>query len=397
MQIKLNAKEKITKAKIRLQKSQPFWSYLVLHLKTEELPEDQCDGYIAGVDENGKMFYNPEEVLKLPIKEVEGLLCHEIFHVAFQHMARLKVLKNSEQAELWNIAADILVNYNILRSGMKLPAGGIFPNIRDGSVEIGGARIENIQDKSVETIFHELLKQADKVDRPKRFDKHTPGKGNKDSTTAKDRADMWKKVLSEASTFAEQRGCMPGNMKKMLDNLLNPIVDWRNILYKYITNSIPFDFTYIRPHKKSLSIGIYMPNILKENLEVVIGVDTSGSISKQDYTDVMTEVVGMSKQFSSIKMTVIGWDTEVDEPLVIENGNIDRILKAELRGGGGTDINCLFKEVIDNHNKTRVLIVLTDGYFGGIDEEPNCNLVYLLTRKNSRSDINSGKVIEIRR
>jgi len=410
----LTPSEKITKAKIRLQRTQPFWSYLVLHLKTTEADEVfRNEGFLAGVDARGRMTFNPDEIDKLQLAEIEGLLCHEVFHVAFEHIKRLSVLKDKEQHELWNIAIDIVTNYNLKLAGMSLPSCGLIPDTHRKSITLpDGLEITDLDKKPSEQIFYELIKHCKKNKLYKnvpRFDKHMPSDGKSKSGQGKkgqgkqvpgtgiageSESDKWKKILAEAATFAKQRGKMPGNMERLLTDLLNPIVDWRNLLYKYITNSIPFDFTYRRPSKKSVATGVYMPSILKENLEVVVGVDTSGSVSSREYKEFMSEVVAIAKSFLNVKMTLITWDTRIQEPIVIANGNIKRIMEAKY-GGGGTDINCLFEEIIENQPVTRLLVILTDGYFGRIDQEPGCDLIYVLTKNGDKRYIESGQVIKM--
>ena len=139
-----------------------------------------------------------------------------------------------------------------------------------------------------------------------------------------------------------------------------------------------------------------MPSILKEELKVIVGVDTSGSVSMKEYKEFMSEVIGIINSFSNVKMKLITWDTRCSEPINITNQTSSQIMNATF-GGGGTDINCFFEDMIENHSEAKLAVILTDGYFGHINEEPNADLVYVLTNDGYDKDIQGGTVIKLDR
>ena len=147
----------------------------------------------------------------------------------------------------------------------------------------------------------------------------------------------------------------------------------------YITNEIPFDFTYARPSKKSISCGFYMPSTMRENIDVVVAVDTSGSISNKQFSQFISEIITMSKSFTYVRMTLIDCDCTI-KGVYEFNGNIEEeIKKINFRGYGGTDFRPVFKWIKDNKPQCKVLMYLTDGY-GDFPKEPNYTTIWVLTQ-----------------
>jgi len=172
--------------------------------------------------------------------------------------------------------------------------------------------------------------------------------------------DLWKKRIVEAETIAKQMGKLPANLERMFGNLLDSRINWKALLYRYITQEIPYDSTYARPSKKSESVGVYLPYQVKENIEIVIGIDSSGSITQEELTDFMSEMVAIAKSFASIKMTVITCDSEIHEIYEVMNGFSPTDIK--ISGGGGTDAKPILKWIEKNKPYTKLWIYLTDGY-----------------------------------
>jgi predicted metal-dependent peptidase len=121
--------------------------------------------------------------------------------------------------------------------------------------------------------------------------------------------------------------------------------------------------TYSRPNKKSICSGFYIPDTLKEKIDVLIAIDTSGSIGQKELTDFLSEIVGMAKGFKDkINMILLTHDTEVQNDYTIENGNIAKIMKLKIEGGGGTSHGPVFDYIKEKHRKTKLAICFTDGF-----------------------------------
>lgn len=259
----MDAKDELIKARVQMQNESPFFSYLVMHLRMIEDKANSLGGGFGvptcGVDAYGNLYYNSDFIKKLSQAQIKGVLCHEILHLAFEHIVR----ESGREHSIWNIAIDLVSNEILIANKFELPEGCLIP--RDHSFNIGTKVITDIDKKLAEEVYNELMSMVKKVNvdvisemNKGQFDNHIFGKGsckgddgddNKKGNSTSDKGiggkpPDWKKVLAEAATIAKQRGNIPAGMERLIGELLNPKVSWKEMLYKYITREIPHDYTY---------------------------------------------------------------------------------------------------------------------------------------------------------
>lgn len=152
-----------------------------------------------------------------------------------------------------------------------------------------------------------------------------------------------------------------------------------------------------KPHRKSISVGTYLPDVVREGIEVVVGIDTSGSISNTDLTDFLSEIFGICRAFQErLKMTLIPCDCEIQDTYEITNGNIDKIKnEVKIKGGGGTSFKPVIDWIEENKRDTKLLIYLTDGWGDKIEKQPY-DILWILTKDGSDDLLkDSGRVIKL--
>ena len=392
----MKAEDKLVKARVRLQKDNPFFAYLVMNLKFKE---DKTISSI-GVDDNGNCVYNSKWISKLDDEQLKGVLTHEVLHLVLQHFPR----GENKEHEIYNIACDLVINYILQEEHFHLPQG-LVPY--GSSFDFGnGLVIRDLDKKYADEVYNEIMGSG-KVKKQKlivacangRFDKHIYSdskKGQGDNgKQAEQKKKKWNKILSEASVYAKQQGNLPRGMERLVDLMLNEKVNWKQLLYKYITRELPFDYTYSKPSKKSISTGIYMPSILRENINVVVSIDTSGSIGQNELTEFLDEIINVAKSFNNVKMTLIVCDAEIQDVYTIENGNIETIRNLKIRGGGGTSHIPIYRYIKENLPMTKFVINFTDGYTNFPDEE-EVRTIWVITENGVReSSLPFGEVIKL--
>lgn len=151
-----------------------------------------------------------------------------------------------------------------------------------------------------------------------------------------------------------------------------------------------------KPSKHSQACGYYMPSLKREEVEVVVAVDTSGSIGQGELTEFLTEMVGIARAFNNVKMTCLVCDAQIHDVLEFTNGSIAEILNTKVKGGGGTSHKCIIDWLDENKPTTRLLVAFTDGY-SDINECPqNYNVLWVLNSGGCPSkDIKWGEVIKL--
>ncbi len=386
--------EKITKAKIQLLKEAPFFAHLALHMSIKENNEAT---QTMGVYADGRAVYNAEFVDSLSDSELKGVICHETMHVALQHLLR----SGKRDHKLFTIAADIIINYMLQLEGFDFPEGALLPTTKQGSLfSLKGKRgpIEiDARNKSAEEVYEYLLHNAEKLDMPTielgQFDDHEYSQLSDSEKEAV--AKEWKGKLVDAATAAKSVGKLPGAVSKMMDDLLNPKFNWKSLLYQYLTKDILYNFTYKRPGRRSYATGFYMPFEIKENLNITCTVDCSGSISRKEYTDFMSEIIGIANAFTQINMDILFWDTEVRQVEKVTRNNQKNLLEMEIPGGGGTYMSCI-KKHFENKQPPQLMVHLTDGY---IEHDPELSFNKHLFVVSERGDTgiveNYGTVFKI--
>lgn len=419
-EIKLTSEERIIKAKIRIgadpPEGRPFFSFLVSHLKFQERKE--CP--TMGVTAYGDCYYNTKFIETLTDDELYGVLCHEVMHVVLEHIMISQELK--QYPELGNIASDIVVNNILIKDSIKLPEGKGILIPKNNELDFQGYHIEKIDAKFSNEIYDELYKHFSKKSKDimqqaiangskGRFDEHIhPKEGDGKDKDGKegegkenpfrddnDLKNHWRKVLLDAVVHSKNRGCVPAGMERIIGDLLTPKVNWRTYLFKYISSMIPMDYTWSRPSKKTISTGVYLPSTEKESIEIIAWIDTSGSIDQIQYTSFLSELVGITRSFKNVDLTIGGCDCSINGVYTFKQATVNDITnKVKLKGGGGTS----FKPVMDWMKKERptakFLIYLTDGY-GDKVKKQSFDILWALTKDGSDELFKGiGKVIRLK-
>lgn len=392
----MKADRKIIQAKVHLQKENPFFAYCVMNLKIQE--DNKISETIA-VDNLGNLYYNPKWIENLSENELRGVLTHEVLHLILQHLNRCE---NKEQ-EIFNVAGDLVINNILLNNHFELPKGLVpYNNEFEFSDIKPPFTITDLDKKTAEMVYYELMKHKPKEKEIKkyilvRFDKHIFGKNKSESQSKenKDISNKWKRILGEAEVYAKKQGKLPKDMQRLTDTILNEKISWKNLLYKYITRELPYDYTYNYPSKRSITTGIFMPSVLRENINIVVAVDTSGSIEQAELSEFLGEIVNISKSFNNINMKLIVCDCEIKDVYEIKNGTIDTILNLKIKGGGGTSHIPVYEYVKSNLPNTKFIINFTDGYTTfPIDE--SIRTIWVLTKNGiDESNIPFGEVIKL--
>lgn len=385
--MKYTAEDKVIRTKIQLQKDKPFWARLILSLNITQAKDNELPPHAAaGIDAKGNLMYSEQFFDKLSEDGIKYILAHEVAHLMLGHMLRL----NQRNPVKWNIACDLVINSMLNQDGFTAPNDGLIPDYNH-SFKLNDQVIENLNNKSSEEVYDEI-KDTKEQDQPTGFDSH---KFEELSEQEKETiAKEWKQAAIDAANYAKLAGSKTGAFEKIITEMLDPKVNWKHILYKYIVDNIPHDYTFMRRSKKSLSTGIYMPMMKKENIEVVVHIDTSGSINQTMLTEFVTEIVSIARSFDNVHMTLIECDCSIKQVLEVSNGNIDKILNMKIKGGGGTAHQPLWKHVEENIPECKVLISLTDGYSDITEnDEPGYDVIF--TMPKDHQEISFGEMVMI--
>jgi predicted metal-dependent peptidase len=360
--MKATAEERITKAKITITYSNPFFAYLSLYLTIEEdkigiVPEN-CG---MSVSPTGHLYYRKEFVDEITDAQLLGVLNHEILHLGLLHLVRC----GRKNRLMWNIATDLVANTILIKNGYELPKA-LKPNIKNQFVILNKI-IQNVDSKSAEEIYEELPEIPEqKTAVYILIDNHENKDGKGEPLTESEMQKLeteWFNKVQTAMVLAQQRGNLPAGLERYVDELKKAEINWRVVLRKFIQQSIPTDYSWSNRSKKGYALDIYLPSIIKEKIDIVVGVDTSGSIGDEELTKFVSEIIGIAKAFREVvDMRIMFHDTEVSADYLIKNGNIPQIMAMKVKGGGGTSHQELLDKIKKEVKDCKCLVSFTDGY-----------------------------------
>lgn len=170
---------------------------------------------------------------------------------------------------------------------------------------------------------------------------------------------QWQQRLAGAAQQAQQAGKLGSGMARMIDFFLQPTLPWRVLLARYMNSIARDDYSYTRPSSRRGDPAIY-PSLRSAQMNVVVAVDVSGSIHREELSEFIAEIDSLKSQVRA-RVTLLTCDREItgDSPWLYEAWEQCR-LPDKVSGGGGTDFRPVFEWVEDKNMHPDLLIYFTD-------------------------------------
>jgi predicted metal-dependent peptidase len=195
-------------------------------------------------------------------------------------------------------------------------------------------------------------------------------------------------------TAAKRAGSLPGSLERLIDELLEPVIPWKEVLARFIDSNAANDYTWTLPNRRYLPQGIYLPSLKSPELgHIGIFDDTSGShFSAEQQRKALSEIQGILTSYQNVKATLIFVDTKVQgEPIELEADLEINIPKPQ--GGGGTSFRPPFEYAEEHALEIKAAIYITDGECSNFPEPPDYETLWLLTEANRNFNPPFGEVI----
>ena len=377
------ARERLVAARIGLLLRHSFFGNLATRMKL--VNADEWCGTAA--TDSVKFYYNSRFIMMLKPKEVEFLVGHEVLHVVYDHMGR----RNERDPQIWNIADDYAVNADLKRHKVgqfitTVPC--LYETKYDGkpAEEIYDDLMKNVQKISIDELVDQMIDDhldgedgEGEGEEGENGDKK--GKGRpKMSQEERDRARQeMKQAIIQAAQSAEA-GTLPKGVERLIKEAIDPVMPWRELIQTNLTSAIRNDYSWMRPSRRSWHMDAIMPGMTPgEEIDVVVSLDMSGSISNKQAQAFLGEIGGMMNSFDGYKVHIFCFDTSTYNPQDFDSENMDSIEEYEPMGGGGTDFDCIFDYLKENAIEPKRLIVFTDGYPCGSWGDPDyCDTTWII-------------------
>lgn len=371
-------------SRMRILYNHGFYGLLLMHMiyaVSEEIETACTDGV--------RITFGIDFLDSLSDSELDFVMMHEILHVVLQHCFRGDV----EDPEAYNIAADIVVNSNImLENGMK--ASSITLSKYGIAMHVAPDGKEG-HEYTAEQVYAMLPKNLNKKGNNKKGNNKSPGSavGRAKKEISKEQhqpvrvwddhsrwgkyeeddtlRDVWVKRFEDAAEAikirdpSNARGLLPAFAERILKELKKTQTDWRTILNDFIQEEV-VDYSFAPPDRRFDDSPFFLPdfNGKEDRVEdILFMIDTSGSMSDDMIAAVYSEVKGAIDQFNGKLKGWLGFfDAAIIKPQPFSDENEFKIIKPA--GGGGTDFQIIF-EYVFHHMSDKLpasIIILSDGY-----------------------------------
>jgi predicted metal-dependent peptidase len=345
---------RMSKVKVKLfaKKNSTFLASIMGQLRFEW--DDRLDPPTAAT--NGIYIkWHPEFFAKHKVDAMITVLAHEIWHVAYDHMGRIK----HRHPMIWNMAADHVINLMLEGAGYSFE--GLEFCCKD-------PRFEDMTTEQVyEILYQEMMGGSGGGQDP---DPSGSGQGPGQGTpvpimsgdliptqTDEEHVQVLNKVVqaAQAARMAKQAGDLPGEITLTLDKFLNPKLPWQTLLRRWFTEKDRTDWSYRRPNRRYEDIR---PGLQGDNGLPVINAyqDVSGSVEDADILRFNSEFKHIKDEYAPELVRLCTFDTQIQNEWSF--GEDDPFEQVVVTGRGGTSLKCVRSHILKT--QPAVAIIFTD-------------------------------------
>ena len=379
------ARDKILSARVSLVLNHGFFGNLAMRLKLEN-----ADTWCETAATDGRHFYyNTEFINAMTVGEMMFLFCHELLHAAYDHVGRTTREHNPKLA---NIAMDYVVYADLIKHSLGTK---INPCLHDRKYD--GWSWEQVYDDLRKNVKEITIDELAEMMLDEHLDKKDSGNGkNGDNGNGRPQIseeerqamrDEFKEALLAAHAATGGAGNIPQGLKRIIGELTEPQINWRDLIRQQIQSTIKNDYTYAVPARKNFANGFSLPSMKKdEAIDICVGIDTSGSISQKQLTEFVSEVAGIMASYDDYKVRLWCFDTRTYAHAEFDPSNGHEINEYQAPGGGGTDFDANWEYMKENNIEPKMFIMFTDGEpYGSWGDENYCDTVFIINNPHNKN------------
>lgn len=394
----------IVAARVQLLFDKPFFGNVAARL----ILVDATDWCSTAATDGRHMYYNREFIKSLTKDELMFLVAHEIMHCIYDHLGR----RGGRDPKLLNMAQDYVINYTLVEDKCgKMPDMGLYDKRFPDTML--SEEVYDILKKEAVTIKLPLDEHLDLLgEDPKDDDGNGNGSGNNSGggrevevtvmgkggppkLTEEDIAKIRAEIKASVIQAAQQAGAgnVPRGVARMIEDLINPKLDWRTLLDAHIRSSVKDDYTFQRLSRKTsalryaageevaradsqeadehfdgefntaaLTVPMLPTQDYMNTVDIMVAIDTSGSMTEEMLRDFLSETKGIMQTFRDFRVRVCTFDTQLYNYQEFTGENIEDIDNYPMAGGGGTMFEAVWEYMKREGIEPNRLVLFTDGY-----------------------------------
>ncbi len=411
--------KKLAAARTWLILDKPFLGALVMRLPLKQADARWCT---TTATDARAFYYNRAYIEALTFEQTKFVLAHEALHCALGHFAR----RGHRDKRRWDLATDLAINPLLVAEGLTPPPNAIvLDQFKDMTAEeIYPYLDENTDEEPMDRhLYDEGAPPAEASGRggaaagrddappppPPEEGKGGVGQGERDDRGGGGRTDRaaggdeggdddalpppplgaaereelataWQQRLAGAAQAARQAGKLGGTLSRLVDHLLQPRLPWRMLLARYLSAAARDDYSFQRPSRRREGTAI-LPGLRSAHIDLVVALDTSGSISDEEMREFAAEIDAIKGQVGA-RIWLHACDNRLAEsgPWLFEPWETLTLPK-HFTGGGGTSFRPVFEWVETLDRQPDLLVYFTDAEGEFPPREPPYPVLWLVKGK----------------
>ncbi len=404
---------KLAAARTRLILDKPFLGALVLRLPMNAASADWCP---TTATDARAFYYNPDYIDALSMDQTQFMLAHEALHCALSHFAR----RQHRVRHKWDLACDYAINPLLIDDGLKPPPNALVMPMYKGMTaeEIYPLIEDDDESETLDKHAYDRDNQAQgsgsRMSERDLSEGRTPPEQPQDGDQGGDRSSepeqadgaaepqplnpseqetlsvQWQQRMAGAAQQAMQSGKLGGELKRMIDHLLQPQLPWRMLLARYMSALARDDYSYSRPSRREGDF--ILPSLRSQQMDLVIAIDTSGSIKDSEIDEFVNEIDALKGQIRA-RVTLLPCDAVLCEGSPFRFEPWEQFQRPEaIKGGGGTSFVPVFQWVESAGVQPDLLVYFTDADGAFPEREPHYPVIWLV---KGRSKVPWGQRIQL--
>ena len=397
---------KLAAARTRLILEKPFLGALVMHLPLKAADPKWCE---TTATDARAFYFNPGYIARLTLEQTQFVLAHEAMHCALSHFHR----RGHRIKRRWDVACDYAVNMILDGERLQPPdealrnatyrgltAEEIYPLLHEDPPEKPqdlhlfdseqsegeeGGGSDTPDDAGAE---RQESEQADGDDGTSGGQSSEQSRQDQDMAASPppppqnpDKLDeQWKSRLAAAAQAAGLAGKLSQSMQRLVDDLLSPQLPWRALLARYMMSAARDDYSFQRLARREGEA--LMPRLFSQSVNLVVALDTSGSITGDELRDFLSEIDALKAQVRA-EVTLHACDDKLDPNGPWRYSMWESIeLPAGISGGAGTDFRPVFDWLERQRCRPDLLVYFTDAEGRFPTQEPDFPVIWLVKGKS---------------
>ena len=395
--MRVDVLDRIIVARVGLLLNHPFFGNMATRLQIKS-----ADDWLGTAAVDGRnLYFNTQFFDKMSNKEIEFVIAHEILHCVFDHLTR----REDRIPRIHNIAADYIVNNLLVRDRIgtkptfidcyqdfkydKWSSEDVYDDILEDAKKNGEEFLKQLGE-----LLDEHIDWEGEGDEGQGKDSNGNGADGKESksrpTYSKDELKKIKDEIKENMISAAQTsgaGNTPGEIQRMIKELTEPKMNWREMLRQQIQSTVRNDYTFSRPSRKGQMTGAILPGMnFDETIDICIALDMSGSIGDDQARDFLSEIKGIMDEYKDYNIKLWCFDTKVYNEQDFSADGGDDLMDYEIKGGGGTDFDANWTYMKYNDIQPKKFIMFTDGYpWNSWGDENYCDTIFIIHSHSNKS------------